>query len=166
MGTSKAGQQLGRAWLRSDNGSDQKRGRGWGCLNNAGVLTFQGTGEDAHCTGGLAAASWLLEAVHTWSLGRRVWGPAWLLRWCGLGVTEMCVSLGMDGGPPGPGAVAPDSGWGGPRGHHRGLDVTRGTGLLCSQLLQDNTSPLANHYLLSCSFPAPSLISGDSWAGK
>lgn len=74
-------QQLGQAWLWSGQWLRPEAGGGGGgvCLNDAGVLTFQGTGEDAHCAEGSLPLSWLLEAVHTWSLGRQRLGPAWLL---------------------------------------------------------------------------------------
>ena len=99
------------------------------------MLTFQGTGEDAHCTEGSLPLSWLLEAVHTRSLGRQRLGPARLLRWCGLGVTGRSASAwGWMGVHLDLGQLPQTQAGEVPGGHHRGLDVTPGTGLLCSQL--------------------------------
>lgn len=63
-------------------------GRSGGVWMTAGVLTFQCTGEDADCAEGPLSLSWLLEAIHTWSLWGQHLGPAWLLRRCGLGATR------------------------------------------------------------------------------
>lgn len=104
-------------------------------MDDAGVLTFQGTGEDAHCTEGSLPLSWLLKAVHTWSLRRQRLGPAWLLRWRGLGVTRRSASAwGWMGVHLDLGQLPQTQAGEVPGGHHRGLDVTLGTGLLCSQL--------------------------------
>ena len=115
-------------------------------MDDAGVLTFQGTGEDAHCTEGSLPLSWLLEAVYTWSLGRQRLGPARLLRWCGLGVTERSASAwGWTGVHLDLGQVPQTQAGEVPGGHHRGLDVTPGS---APSSLPVNTSPLASCYPL------------------
>ena len=118
-----------------------------------GVLTFQYASEDTDCAEGSLSLSWLLEAIYTWSLGSQRLRPAWLLRWCGLGVTGRYASAWGRASAWTWGSC-PDSGWDVTGGQDGGLDGTPGLGFSAPTPLQltATSTPPVNHYLLRSLF--------------
>ena len=115
-------------------------------------LTFQYAGEDADCTEGSLPLSWLLEAVHTRSLGVQHLRPAWLLRRCGLGVTGRYASAWGRGSAWIWGSC-PRLRLGRSQGASMGVLMGHWAwGFFAPNSLPANNSPLANHYLLHSLF--------------